>query len=362
MSTIEFTAAPPAFATDEARWQAVMRRDPAADGQFVYAVVTTGIYCRPTCPARRARRENVRFYDSPREAAADGFRPCKRCRPAERGPAAEHAERIASACRAIAQSPVRLTLAELAASAGMSPFHFHRLFKAHTGVTPKAFAAAVRAERLRGELRRGEPVTRAQNAAGYGSSSRLYDAARLRLGMKPSTYRRGGAGEILRFAISTCWLGTILVAASERGVCAILMGDDAEELTRDLASRFPQATLVPGDGDFQQLVAAAVALVNDPAGGASNLPLDIRGTAFQQQVWEALRALPPGSTTTYTDLAAKIGRPSAVRAVAHACASNALAVVVPCHRVVRSDGQLAGYRWGLERKRRLLEREKDANS
>jgi AraC family transcriptional regulator, regulatory protein of adaptative response / methylated-DNA-[protein]-cysteine methyltransferase len=343
--------------TDDPRWSAVLARDPAADGRFVLGVLTTGIYCRPSCPARKPRPENVRLFDTPAEAEHAGFRACLRCRPAGAAPAADRAALVTRACRTIEASDPSPTLDELASEAGLSPFHFHRLFKGVTGVTPRAYAAAHRAQRLRTAL--DEPdasVTEAGYAAGFGSSGRLYAATDGVLGMTPRAYRAGGERQRIRFAVAPCRLGFVLVAATARGLCAITLGDAPSSLVDDLKRRFPKADLVEADAGFTGSVEAVTALIETPARGL-DLPLDIAGTAFQRQVWEALRAIPAGETATYADIAGRIGQPRAVRAVAQACASNALAVAVPCHRVVRSDGGLSGYRWGVERKRDLLARE-----
>jgi AraC family transcriptional regulator of adaptative response/methylated-DNA-[protein]-cysteine methyltransferase len=350
-----------AFSSDDARWAAVVRRDRRADGAFYYSVRTTGVYCRPSCAARQARRENVRFHRTRQEAEAAGFRPCKRCRPDEAAPGGERAAAIARACRMIEAAEELPSLDALARSAGMSRFHFHRVFKRVTGLTPKAYAAAWRARRLREELPRSPTVTDAIYGAGFNSSGRFYEASSEMLGMTPTRFRAGGDGTVIRFAVGECSLGSILVAATERGVCAIQLGDEPEALVRDLQDRFPRATLVGADKDFEKLVARVVAFVEAPGLGL-DLPLDVRGTAFQQRVWRALRAIPAGSTASYTDIARRIGMPKAVRAVAHACASNAIAVAIPCHRVVRTDGSLSGYRWGVARKRLLLDREARASA
>ncbi len=344
------------FATDEDRWQAVVRRDPAADGAFYYAVKTTGVYCRPLCAARTALRENVSFYRTRDEAERAGFRPCRRCRPDDTSVTEQHAAAVANACRLIEESGETPRLEALASAAGMSRFHFHRVFKNVTGVTPKAYAAARRAERVRNELTRTGSVTDAIYGAGFNSSGRFYAASAEILGMTPTGFRSGGEGASIRFAVGECSLGSILVATSERGVCAILLGDDPDALARNLQDRFPRARLIGGDKEFERLVARVVGFVEAPARGL-DLPLDVRGTAFQQRVWQALRAIPAGSTATYQDIARRIGAPKAARAVAQACATNPLAVAIPCHRVVRRDGSLSGYRWGVERKRALLERE-----
>lgn len=338
------------------RWAAVLARDPKANGKFVYAVRSTGVYCRPACPARHAKPENITFHSSPDEAERAGFRPCKRCKPDQAPLAERNAAMIAELCHFIVSSDTTPSLDELAAHAGMSAYHLHRLFKSVTGVTPRAYAAANRSDKVRASLESRSSITEAIYDAGYGSNSRFYTETRQVLGMTPSQYRAGGSNTEIRFAIGQCSLGAILVAQTTRGVCAILMGDDPEALAHDLQDRFPAATLIGGDAAFEQVVAKVVGLVETPGIGI-DLPLDIRGTAFQRRVWEALQAIPAGKTASYTEIAERIGAPKAVRAVAGACAANALAVAIPCHRVVRSDGSLSGYRWGVERKRSLLERE-----
>jgi AraC family transcriptional regulator of adaptative response/methylated-DNA-[protein]-cysteine methyltransferase len=338
------------------RWAAVLARSAAADGAFFYSVRTTGVYCRPSCPARQARPENVSFHATTEEAARAGFRPCRRCRP-DQPPATErHAAQVIRACRRIESADRVPSLEELARQAGLSPFHFHRVFKRVTGVTPRAYAAAHRGERVRAELGRGGSVTAAIYQSGYGSNGRFYDEASGLLGMTPTDYRAGGVKAEIRFAVGQCSLGAILVARSERGVCAILLGDDPDVLARDLQDRFPRAILIGGDAEFERLVATVVGFVEAPGLGL-DLPLDVRGTAFQQRVWQALRGIPAGGTATYGEIATRIGAPRSGRAVAGACAANPLAVAIPCHRVVRNDGGLSGYRWGVERKRALLERE-----
>jgi AraC family transcriptional regulator of adaptative response/methylated-DNA-[protein]-cysteine methyltransferase len=338
------------------RWASVVARDPEADGTFYYSVETTGVYCLPSCGARLPRPENVRFHRTREEAVQAGFRPCKRCKPDQASPLQQRAASIAATCRLIDQAEETPDLERLAQHAGLSVFHFHRLFKAVTGVTPRQYAAARRASRVRAKLTETNTVTQAIYDAGFNSNGRFYEASNDMLGMTPSNYRAGGARIDIRFAVGDCSLGSILVAATDRGVCAILLGDDPDALTRDLQDRFPQANLVGGDAAFEQLVAKVVGLVEAPAIGL-DLPLDIRGTAFQQRVWKSLQEIPAGSTATYSDIAARIGSPKAVRAVAQACGANALAVAIPCHRVIRNDGALSGYRWGVERKRTLLERE-----
>jgi AraC family transcriptional regulator of adaptative response/methylated-DNA-[protein]-cysteine methyltransferase len=354
------TKAPAPPVERDPRWAALLARDPAAEGAFVYSVATTGIYCRPTCPSRRPKPENVKFYASPAEAEKAGFRPCQRCRPNEAPAGERQAALVAEACRRIERAETPPRLDALAAKAGMSPSHFHRLFKSITGLTPKAYAAAHRAERVRQELSNGKAsVTEAIYGSGFNASSRFYEKAKDVLGMTPTAYRAGGAEAEIKFAIGQCSLGAILVARSEKGVCAILLGDDPEALVRDLQDRFPKAMLIGGDGDFEKLVAKVVGFVEAPALGL-DLPLDVRGTAFQQRVWEALRKIPAGETASYAEIAERIGAPKAVRAVAQACATNQIAVAIPCHRVVRKDGDVSGYRWGVERKRALLAKEQAA--
>jgi AraC family transcriptional regulator, regulatory protein of adaptative response / methylated-DNA-[protein]-cysteine methyltransferase len=348
--------ASPASASDEDRWAAVVRRDRRSDGIFYYSVQTTGVYCRPSCPARRARREHVGFHSTCGEAERAGFRPCKRCRPSEPPRDDQRATAVAKACRLIETADSPPSLDALAEAAGMSRFHFHRVFKAITGITPRAYAAAHRARRVRDELSRGGTVTDAIYGAGFNSSGRFYATAADVLGMRPTSFRSGGEGASIRFAVGECSLGSILVATSDRGVCAILLGDDPDALVRELQDRFPKARLIGGDRGFERLVAQVVGFIEAPALGL-DLPLDVRGSAFQQRVWQALREIPPGATVTYKQIAGRVGAPAAVRAVAQACASNALAVAIPCHRVVRNDGALSGYRWGVHRKRALLDRE-----
>jgi AraC family transcriptional regulator of adaptative response/methylated-DNA-[protein]-cysteine methyltransferase len=340
----------------DSRWARVQARDASADGLFWYSVRTTGVYCRPSCAARPARPENVGFHESVEDAEAAGFRPCKRCKPRQPALAEQHAAAVTRACRQIEKAEEMPSLDDLADEAGMSRYHFHRVFKSITGLTPRAYAAAHRGDRVRKELARGARVTDAIFDAGFGSNSRFYERSHATLGMTPTDYRAGGVGARIRFAVGQCTLGAILVAESDRGICAILLGDDPDALARDLQDRFPKAQLIGGDAAFEKRVAQVVGLVEHPALGL-DLPLDVRGTAFQQRVWETLREIPPGSTASYAEVATRIGSPRAVRAVAQACGANALAVAIPCHRVVRNDGALSGYRWGVERKKALLERE-----
>ncbi len=357
------SAPTPDVSRDDLRWQAVQCRDAAADGHFVYGVRTTGVYCRPSCPSRPARREHVSFHADAAAAERAGFRACKRCRPQGTSPAEQQVARVLAACRQIEASDTPPRLDDLATAAGLSRFHFHRVFREVTGVTPAAYARAKRSDRARAALAGAGTVTAAMFDAGFGSSGRFYAQTGEMLGMTPTRYRQGGAAEVIRFALGRCTLGQVLVAATGKGVCALLLGDDPEQLLRDVQDRFPNAELVGGDAGFEQLVAQAVAVVDHPAQAerAAGLPLDVRGTAFQRQVWQALRDIPAGTTVSYAELAARLGRASATRAVAGACAANAIAVAIPCHRVVRSDGALSGYRWGVERKRALLAAETAAH-
>ena len=341
------------------RWQALLARDSSRDGAFVYAVKTTGVYCRPACPSRLPKPANVEFFDDCAAAEAAGYRACRRCKPEQAPLSARRSALVAEACRLIEDADEAPSLDALAEQADLSPFHFHRVFKAATGLTPKGYADAHRARRMRDELASGESVTSAIYGAGFNSSGRFYAEADKRLGMKPSAFRKGGVEAEIRFAIGQCSLGAILVAQSARGICAILLGDDPEALIRDLEDRFPNANLIGGDEGFEDLVARVVGFVEAPDLGL-DLPLDVRGTVFQERVWRALRDIPAGETVSYGDLAERIGAPKAVRAVAGACAANKIAVAIPCHRVVRNDGGLSGYRWGVDRKRALLAREKRA--
>jgi AraC family transcriptional regulator of adaptative response/methylated-DNA-[protein]-cysteine methyltransferase len=346
----------PSPTRDEERWQAVKNRDSAFDGKFLFAVRTTGVFCRPSCASRPAKRENVTFFPTLAEAEKAGFRACKRCRPDRLGAPDPQIAAVSRACERIVEAEEAPGLADLAASAGLSPYHFHRVFKSITGVTPKAYAVQTRARRAADKLRTAGTVTEAIYDSGFNSSSRFYENTDARLGMTPGAVRRGGAGTVIRFAVGQASLGAVLVAATKKGVCAILLGDDPDALVRDLQDRFPRAEFEGGNPEFERMVAEVVGLVEAPA-QRLDLPLDIRGTAFQQKVWAALSAIPPGKTATYKEIARAIGQPKAVRAVAQACGANPLAIAIPCHRVVRSDGDLSGYRWGVERKRKLIDRE-----
>lgn len=342
------------------RWQSVLTRDASADGRFVYGVKSTGIYCRPSCPSRHAKPQNVGFFDTPAEAEVAGFRPCLRCNPNGQSLAEANAALVAEACRLIETSEEMPKLDDLATRIGMSPFYFHRQFKKVTGLTPKQWATAHRTRKVRAELAdEAESVTGAIYGAGFNSNSRFYETSNEVLGMTPTTFRNGGKDAEIRFAVGESSLGAILVAQSDKGICAITLGDDPDSLVRDLQDRFPKANLIGGDAGFENLVARVVGFVEAPRIGL-DLPLDIRGTAFQERVWQALRQIPAGQTASYADIARRIGEPKAVRAVAQACGANKIAVAIPCHRVVRNDGALSGYRWGVERKRALLEKEATA--
>jgi AraC family transcriptional regulator of adaptative response/methylated-DNA-[protein]-cysteine methyltransferase len=347
----------PTSVADDPRWARVVLRDRIADGQFWYSVATTGVYCRPSCPSRTANPENVQLYDSLEAAKATGFRACKRCNPNGLSLDAENAAIVARACRLIEKSEEEPSLTDLASAVKRSPSHFHRLFKATTGLTPKAYVAAHRAARIRKGLASSKSVTEAIYDAGFNSSGCFYEKSTDMLGMTPTTYRSGGANEEIRFAVGQCSLGALLVASSKKGVAAILLGDDPDKLVRSLQDRFPKAHLIGADGDYEALVARVVGFIEAPGLGL-DLPLDIRGTAFQQRVWQVLQEIPVGQTVSYAEVGQRIGSPKAARAVAEACAANNIAVGIPCHRVVRNDGSLSGYAWGVERKRALLDREK----
>jgi AraC family transcriptional regulator of adaptative response/methylated-DNA-[protein]-cysteine methyltransferase len=342
---------------NDPRWSAIVDRAAAFDGKFVYAVKSTGIYCRPSCPSRQAKPQNVIFFPTSEEAEKCDFRACKRCHPNDLSLSKQHARAIAAACRAIESAEELPGLAELAKSAGVSVFYFHRLFKKITGVTPKVYGTACRSERVREKLVDGKSsVTEAIYDAGFNSNGRFYAKSNEVLGMTPTAFRDGGLDTDIKFAVGECSLGSILVARSQKGVCSILLGDDPEELVRDLQDRFPRANLLGGNRDFETVVAHVVGFVEDPKIGL-DLPLDVRGTVFQERVWRALTEIPVGQTTSYAEIARRIGAPKSVRAVAAACAANKIAVAIPCHRVVKNDGALSGYRWGVERKLALLKAE-----
>ncbi|SDR61806.1 DNA-O6-methylguanine--protein-cysteine S-methyltransferase /Transcriptional regulator Ada [Rhizobiales bacterium GAS113] len=355
------TKAATANVKHDPRWARIVARDKTAVGQFWYSVSTTGIYCRPSCPSRRANPENVQLHDTLESAKATGFRPCQRCNPDGCSLESENASLVAKACRIIEGSEEEPTLEELAKTIGLSPSHFHRVFKLATGLTPKAYVAADRARKVRESLECGSSVTEAIYDAGFTSSGRFYEKSTSMLGMTPSQYRKGGANEDIKFAVGQCSLGAILVASSKRGVASILLGDDPDELVRNLQDRFPNAQLIGADRDYEAFVARVVGLVETPSIGL-DLPLGVRGTVFQRRVWQALQEIPVGDTVSYAELARRIGSPKAARAVASACAANNLAVAIPCHRVVRSGGSISDYAWGVERKRALLAREAQHHS
>jgi AraC family transcriptional regulator of adaptative response/methylated-DNA-[protein]-cysteine methyltransferase len=344
--------------TDTEYWQAVQERDIRYDGRFVYAVQSTGIYCRPSCPSRRPRADRVAFFDAPAAAEQAGFRPCRRCRP-DAGDDDERVALVRQLCAHIdANLDLSLSLDDLGRVAGLSPHHLQRVFKQVVGVSPRQYIEAQRVARLKEKLREGEAVTGAIYDAGFASSSRVYERAPAQLGMRPGDYRAGGAGVQIGFTIVASPFGSLLLAGTERGVCAVRLGDDAQALAEELPAEFPAATIVRDDERLNVWVDAVLRHL-DGREPHLDLPLDIRATAFQWIVWEALRDIPYGSTRSYGDIAAAIGRPTAARAVAQACANNPVALVVPCHRVVRGDGDPGGYRWGMARKRALLAAERE---
>jgi len=345
------------FLSDDDRWKALRGHDRQAHGEFVYGVVTTGVYCRPGCASRLPNRENVRFFEGSKEAEQAGFHPCKRCKPDSTDWKQPQTRAVLEACRKITESDESLSLEELAHVANLSPFYFQRLFKKIVGVTPKQYAMEKRVNRVREHLRKASTITRAMYDAGFASSSRFYEKATATLGMKPSAYKNGAQDVRLHFAIVPCFLGLVLVAATAQGICSIDFGDTVEVLKENLRRRFPKAVFLSPDPDFTAMVAKVLAFLEDPHRGRLDLPLDVQGTAFQRRVWLALQEIPPGGTVSYANIASRVGKPKAARAVARACASNPVAVAIPCHRVVRGNGQLGGYRWGLDRKRVLLERE-----
>jgi AraC family transcriptional regulator of adaptative response/methylated-DNA-[protein]-cysteine methyltransferase len=348
--------------TDEQRWRAVLDRDRRCDGAFVYAVRSTGVFCRPSCPSRRAGRAQVSFFAVPEAAVQAGYRPCKRCRPERAESADPRIAKIRMVCRTIeARDEGVSTLEELGAVVGVSPHHLQRLFKAVIGVSPRRYAEAMRLGRLKQSLREGEPVTMALYGAGYGSSSRLYEKAPAHLGMTPASYAKGGRGARIGYTIVAHdrlgSLGRLLVAATERGICMVALGDTESFLEEELTGEFPEAEIHRDDNALAGRVGAVLDLADENAPHA-DLPLDIRATAFQWRVWEQLRAIPRGETRSYGEIAAALGQPGAARAVGRACATNPVSLVVPCHRAVGGDGRMHGYRWGVERKQSLLERER----
>jgi AraC family transcriptional regulator, regulatory protein of adaptative response / methylated-DNA-[protein]-cysteine methyltransferase len=347
-----------AFDRDARRWQAVVERDPRADGAFFYGVSTTGVFCRPSCGARTPLQKNVSFYREPSEAKRAGFRACKRCNPESTPPRQHQKELVVEACRRIERSETEPSLTELSNSAGLSPHHFNRVFKRIVGVTPKQYAIAHRSRVASKNLTTSKSVTSAIYESGYGASSRFYESAQRRHGMTATDIRKGGNGIVIRHAFRNSSLGLVAVAATEKGLCAVLFGASEQEVIEDLKHRFPNAFLEVAEAgsDFERWVDRTVDYV-DGASRPFDIPLDVRGTAFQELVWRALRDIPEGHTASYAEVAERIGRPGSARAVAGACAANPMAVLIPCHRVLRSDGGLSGYRWGANRKRELLERE-----
>ncbi len=340
----------------ELHWQQILSRDARQDGRFVFAVRTTGVYCRPSCPSRRPRRDSVEFFASPQAAESAGYRACLRCKPTQ---ISEQAQYVMRARQLLDNSDSVLTLNELSKRVGVSAFHLQRLFKRATGLSPREYQAARRTQQVKSRLRAGADVTTSLYDAGYGSPSRLYEVADQQLGMTPATYGRGGSGERIAFTIADSALGKMLVAATQRGLCAVRFGDDAKLLERDLRDEFHAADLHRDDDGLRKFVTPILsALASQKT--LLDLPLDIRATAFQQKVWSALRQIPAGETRSYSEMAKSLGDPAATRAVARACASNPVALVIPCHRVVRENGDLAGYRWGVQRKEELLRRERVA--
>ena len=346
------------FNTDDARWNAVSKNSSEADGVFYYAVITTGIYCRPSCRSKLPNRDNVEYFTTRDDAEAAGYRACKRCRPTTLSKAEETKQKIIRACRIIEESETSIKLDDLATMVDLSPYHFHRLFKMIVGITPKQYASRYQSQRFQTHLRTSPSVTEAIYSSGYGSSGSAYDKKRDQLAMKPKIYRKGAEGVTIIYGLAQCFLGWVIVAATDRGICAIEFGDDPQALPEQVQSRFPNAQMNKADSGFDTLINEVVDFIESPK-DCFQVPLDIQGTAFQQQVWEVLRQIKPGETMSYTEVAERLGKPNAVRAVASACASNKLAVVIPCHRVISKTGKAGGYRWGTERKKSLLESEQD---
>lgn len=346
------------FKTDDARWNAVGENNSSADGIFYYAVITTGVYCRPSCKSKLPIRDNVEYFTTCDDAEGAGYRACKRCRPTATSQVEEIEQKIIQSCRTIEESGTIIKLDELATQVNLSPYHFHRLFKKIVGVTPKQYATRHQSLRFHKSLKSSSSVTDAIYSAGYGSSGSAYDKKRDQLAMKPTVYRKGAEGVTITYGLAQCFLGWVIVAATDRGICAIEFGDDSETLPEQVQARFPNAQISKADAGFETLIKEIVDFIESPK-DTFQIPLDIQGTAFQQQVWKVLKQIKPGQTMSYTDVAERMGKPSAVRAIASACASNKLAVVIPCHRVVSKTGKTGGYRWGTERKQKLLESEQD---
>ena len=351
----DFMSTGPSYASDAARYRAFAARDERAEGQFIVAVKTTGIYCRPNCPARPPKRENIEFFDDIASARRAGYRSCLRCKPDEPSHSTRIAKLITQACRRLERDENAPSVAELARGAGFSEGRFHKLFKQATGLSPKQYALAKRVEKFRDRLKGGETVTAALYDSGFNSSSRAYEASR-RLGAKPRDVKTGGAALTLKAGVARCSLGFVGIAMSERGLCALAFGDSAKAARDAVQDRFPKARLIDADGELQRALDHVVNLVEEPS-AALDLPLDIRGTAFQERVWQALRRIPAGKTRSYAEIAKAIGHPTAQRAVAQACGANKIAVAIPCHRVVASDGGLGGYHFGSKRKKALLAKE-----
>ena len=345
-----------AFRSETDRWNAVVTCDAEADGVFYYSVKTTGVFCRPSCSSRQPLRKNVLFHATAKAARHAGFRPCKRCRPEQTPSDLPQAQAVIKVCRMLESCEQRPPMESLAAETGLSASRLHRVFQNHVGLTPGEYFKAKQSERVRNELSTATDITHAIYRSGYQSNAQFYSDVKETIGMSPTQFRSGGDHVTIRFAIGACSLGEILVAATQRGVCAILLGDDSQEVLNELQDRFPHAELIGGDRDFEKLVGQVLAFVESPQLGV-DLPLDIQGTAFQKRVWQAIRKIPLGETQSYSEIAQAIGSPAAARAVANACAANPLAVVIPCHRVVRNDGSVAGYRWSVERRKELLELE-----
>ncbi len=346
------------FRTDDKRWKAVVDNNSSADGTFYYAVKTTGVYCRPSCTSRLPNRTNIEYFEKCVDAEKAGYRACKRCKLKANSKRQGIEEKVVLACRIIENGETHLKLDELATRVNLSPYHFHRLFKKIVGVTPKQYASRHQSQRFQQNLKSSPSITDAIYSAGFSSSGSAYDRNQDQLAMKPKDYRSGAVGITISYGLAHCYLGWVIVVATDRGICAIEFGDDPDILPDQVQSRFPKAQLIKADIGFDSLIKEVVDFIKAPE-DTFQLPLDIQGTAFQQRVWNVLRQIKPGKTLSYSDIASRIGNPSAVRAVASACGSNKIAVIIPCHRVIAKDGKVSGYRWGTERKKMLLESEKE---